>query len=169
MVKVYRTIPAGSGGGSPRCVAQDRKPISGGHRRHYLITQLPPGSEHSVRYPYGLRTSRGSAVAPVILNSPNPRLRAEALSFIGLLHRPDRPRLSPGSVQSTNTLRMTALARRFAAGADPPICALSHTRRARRARTRARSPKIGRQAAARRYSERCCGMPASRARTSVSR
>jgi hypothetical protein len=155
-------------------VSSVRRPRSQAHLR-----RPPPSLSDYFSYPgertfsqiphMGLRTSRGSAVAPRFLKFPEPPLRAEPLGFLGLLHRPDRPRLSPGSVQSTNTLRMTALARRFAAGADPPICALSHTRRARRARTRARSPKIGRQAAARRYSERCCGMPASRARTSVSR
>jgi hypothetical protein len=84
----------------------------------------------------------------------------------------DTGRTGPGGTartpfQSSRALRATTIVRRIPAEADPPVTALSH---ARRARTRARHPPYsGRQVAVRRYSERCCGMPASSARTSVSR
>ncbi len=75
------------------------------------------------------------------------------------------PGISPGSVQSANALRMTTRSRLCRQGRPPYFCAEPHV-----ACSDTRPPpKIGRQAAARRYSERCCGMPASKARTSVSR
>lgn len=91
------------------------------------------------------------------------------------LNLPITGRTGPGSltrthVQSANALRMTTASGLHRQGRSPRICAEIALNHARRAPARARHPPFIRAPGrGQGYSERCCGMPASRARTSVSR
>src|SRR5215470_17151276 len=74
-----------------------------------------PGIQPSTKGPD--RALMAHRLRPCDLQSPRASAVARGLNFhMYRLPRPDRPRLSPGSVQSTNALRMTALARRMPPG-----------------------------------------------------
>jgi hypothetical protein len=85
--------------------------------------------------------------------------------------RPDRPRHCPLAwMLITASLARTAPPDAAFRPPGPTPPAIPRLAAGRRASLRVSHPDtIKSRAAARRYSERCCGMPASRARTSVSR
>ena len=91
--------------------------------------------------------------------------------YAAFTRRPDRPRLWPAwsNAHPSATADCAPLRGAFAAGADPPLIVLSALA-ALPARQYDEHPwRYPARSAARCHSERCCGMPASRARTSVSR
>lgn len=81
--------------------------------------------------------------------------------------RPDRPRLPPTDAVIASNAKRAPRCGVLAAGVDPPNC-LGEWPPADCATVRAAFPVLCRTAAMP-HSERCCGIPARRARTSVSR